>query len=225
MLVAVAAGAVMALGLGWVLGAFDADDGRSDATPTQELSGDSGGEQPSPRAELGLAEFLDRWDASLVGPYVASGTLTRTRGVTGAPTVEESADFRMARRDGRVLDQLGELAVVTSEGMQRDCQIFGPGEVACTEPIAAPTPVEERASLEQELANYLVYEHADASCLELVARGPSNFGRWGQSSVVCFDEATGAVARIETFRGDRRSIRVATAVSIDPSQEDLEPGW
>ena len=224
-LVAVAAGAVVAFGLGWVLGAFDANDGRSGAAPTQGLSGDSAGEQPSPRAELDLAEFLDRWDASLVGPYVVSGTLTRTRGVTDPHTVEESADFRVARRDGRVLDQLGEFAVVTSDGMQRDCQIFGPDEVACTEPIAAPTPSEERASLEQELANYLVYEHADDSCLELVARGPSNFGRWGQSSVVCFDEATGAVASVETFRGDRRSIRVAAATSVDPSQEDLEPGW
>ncbi|MDA3038713.1 MAG: hypothetical protein O3C27_04130 [Actinomycetota bacterium] len=112
-----------------------------------------------------------------------------------------------------------------SSGEQRDCQIFADDEVACTSPVAAVTPDEERALVASELAEYLVYEHDEAGCLELIARSPSNFGRWGQSSVVCFDAGTGAVRLIQTFRGDRQSVRVAESISDDPGPADLEPGW
>ena len=157
--------------------------------------------------------------------FRGTGTLTRTAGTGQDRTVEESLNFRQARRDGSALDQLGDTAVVISSGEQRDCQIFAGDEVACAAPISAVTSEEERALVALELAEYSVYEHTDAGCLELIARSPSNFGRWGQSSVVCFDPDTGAVRLIETFRGDRQTVRVAESICGDPDPADLEPGW
>lgn len=185
----------------------------------------SGAGTADARNVVPLDDFLDRWEASVSGTYVAVGTVTRTAGTGDERNVEESLRFRQARREDRALDQLGDTAVVISAGEQRDCQIFAGDEVACASPVSAVTPNEERALVASELAEYVVYEHTDPGCLELIARLPSNFGRWGQSSVVCFDAATSAVRLIETFRGDRQTVRVAESISGDPSPADLEPGW
>ncbi len=181
-------------------------------------------------AERPLDDFLDRWERSLVGPYVATGTLTRIRGRGADAVVEDSVGFRLARRDDRELDQLGSFAIVTAAGRQRDCQIDdtasagSPERVLCSAPVPEGTNRQERDLLARELADYQVFETDDPDCLELIAVGPSNFGRWGQSSMVCFDPATHAVRLMETFRGDDRSVRVVETLSDSPSDTDLEPG-
>lgn len=177
------------------------------------------------RQVLPLEEFLDRWEASVSATYVVVGTVTQSSGAGDARRIEDSLSFRQARNDDRALDQLGDTAVVTAFGEQRDCQIFAGDEVACASPVSAVTADEERALVASELSEYLVYEHPEVECLELIAESPSNFGRWGQSSVVCFDAATRAVRLIETFRGDRQTVRVAESLSGVPSPADLEPGW
>ncbi len=188
-------------------------------------SASSGASTTAARQVLPLDAFLDRWEASVTSTYVAVGTVTQTSGAGQERRTEDLLRFRQARIGDRALDQLGDTAIVTAFGEQRDCQIFAGDEVACTSPVSAVTADEERVLVASELSEYLVYEHPEVGCLELIAESPSNFGRWGQSSVVCFDAATGAVRLIETFRGDRRTVRVAESLSGDPSPADLEPGW
>ncbi len=185
----------------------------------------SGASTTAARQVVPLDEFLDRWEASVSATYVAVGTVTNTSGAGDERRIEDSLNFRQARTEDRALDQLGDTAVVTVSGEQRDCQIFAGDEVACASPVAAITASEERLLVASELSEYQVYEHAETGCLELIAEAPSNFGRWGQSSVVCFDAATSAVRLIETFRGDRETVRVAESLSGEPGPADLEPGW
>jgi hypothetical protein len=99
-----------------------------------------------------------------------------------------------------------------------------PPQLLCDEGSAAPTVAEERRFLEAELVGrYRLYESAEEGCVELVGQGPVVFGRFGQSMIACFDVATGALVREESFQGDRRRRLIVTEIDPGPDEAAFDP--
>jgi hypothetical protein len=218
-------GVVSALLVGGLVGgAFVAGlvggEGPQDTENEARSAEGSGG----PRNPVALEVFLDRWEAALGGTYVVQGTVTRSRGTSDGP-LEQILPFRHARAEGRVLDQMGDLATVVADGWTRDCQLFEGGEVACGSAEPALTARDERMAMAETMSgDYVVFETEDDDCLEIIGTGPVTIGRWGQSSIVCFDRSTGAVVRVLTFTGSSATVLAAERVEAAPRPGDLEPG-
>lgn len=168
------------------------------------------------------AELLNAWERSHIGPFVQTGVITRTRGdeleVTGV---------RRAVKDGLSLNQVGSTAIVIEGGQQLVCEVFDADDIQCGGAEAAPTPADRRDELAAELVpdgNYLAFTDPTAGCFLLVFDGAVALGsRFGQETLLCFDETTGAlVSSVERTGVSVETLETET-LSSEVINGDLRP--
>ena len=221
---------VLALGALLVAGAAIALVGLALSGPDNAESDVASAEpEPGPvRPEVGADGYLDLWEQSRTGTYVARGIERRWSGAPGDETLLAQVGYHHARAGDRVLVVVGGDSTITEAGVTRLCQMLdnaGAGlELYCDQGIPSPSVADERAALRAEIdRRYVVVEHPEPGCVEFIGEGPVTAGRFGQSAVVCFDPATGALTREEVFQGDRRRELVIQQVELRPTDLDLDP--
>ncbi len=170
----------------------------------------------------GLEEFLGASQRALVGPYVASGSVIRTRRVDDGDDLSTVDAYRHARSADKVLYRDGPIVVLEAAGQVRECQWLD-DDVFCGAEVPAQTLDERMSQLRSELAaDYDVYQR-QAGCFELIGRGPVVGGTYGQSAEVCFDDETGAELSRQVFDGRRTVTHVVEEVVTQPTDADFDP--
>ncbi len=208
-----AALAAGALGAGIVFAASQAFDGET-LPPTTTIV--------STRSVIEPTALLDAWERSRVGPYAIDGIIERTR----SGQIERSS-VHHARTADRAIEQMGRTALVTDPSGQRSCEILESGEVGCAAPTPAPTPAQERAVLAAVVGpggTHDVYPGQEAGCFQLIARTAVTGSLYGLSTVICFDETTGATTGYTTIQGPESATSFrATSLTSEVTDLDLEP--
>lgn len=228
--IAAAGGAVLVLMLYSLLGPLSGGSGTPARQPDSTGSGTASGVTTiARRAELDLDVYLDLWERSRLGVYVASGRERRWSEEDGEESVLGDVGYHHARDGDHALVVVGSTALFTEDGVTRTCEQMDQGQgvppqLFCDQGSPAVSAAAERRSLEAELVGrYRLFEGTEPGCVELVGQGPVLFGRIGQSMVSCFDPATGALVREASYSGARRRVLTVSSVEPVPDVADFDP--
>jgi hypothetical protein len=178
------------------------------------------------------AAFVEAWERSRTGTFVASGTVERRSEVTGAALTSEDVvaqrpPARLHRQqggvDGRVDDRLLLCAASPTEGDDgAPCQLGPPGGPTYAESVDEEV-VGLRSLLEGPTPVYEVRVEPEG-CFALEQLRPEPRAPFGVSARFCFDDATGAPTRRRVaFEGGITETLVVTQVRSDVTDADLEP--
>jgi hypothetical protein len=179
-----------------------------------------------------VGAFIEAWERSRTGTFVATGTFERRSEVTGAvissqDVVAQRPPARLHRQlggiDGRVDDRLLVCPAPPPGGSQAPpCQLGAPRGSTYDEAVAAE--VEGlRDILGAPEALYGV-ERDDDGCFALVQRRVDPRAPFGIAARFCFDPTTGApTARQVDFEGGITESLVVTEVRAEVTDGDLRP--
>lgn len=163
--------------------------------------------------------FLDAYRRSLEASYAMEGEFTRTmsdgRTLQSGLLVAQRPPDRIRRQLGGVSGEI--------DGFTLNCSTTPEGELSCAQGVPAPS---YREDVEQRVATLASYFDPNSPPLYQVWRnGPGCFRLdllravpdpvYGDFTIMCFDDAIGAMTRFELHRGDG-SIDLVEAVTVRP---------
>jgi len=179
-----------------------------------------------------VTEFIEAWERSRLGTFVAIGTYERHSAVTGSTLSSE--DVVAQRPPRRIHRQLGGV-----DGRDDDRVIVCPAPPAGEEEAAPcqlgpPSGLRYDASVAREVAGlrsvlggpdplYRVRQ-VEPGCFELVQRRIDPRAPFGVAASFCFDAATGAPsARRIRHEGGIVEVLTVTSIRAHVTDSDLEP--
>ena len=160
--------------------------------------------------------FLAAYERSLTGTYIVSGT--QTVSLDGVQIGVST--FKHVRRGDQSLEQEGAAVLMVDGAVQRVCdQPILATETTCQADQPAPTTAQRvdlfRRNLEpqgaQARADYEVYA-GKPGCWQTIGTRPMPNSPWGQTTLWCFDQATGALVLRETTTGTEQIRLEATTI-------------
>ncbi len=172
------------------------------------------------REQADINEFLAAFRTSRTGTYKVDGRVQ----VAQAGTDDTNQIlFTIVRRGAETIEVAGTTLLVSLDGQTQTCErVFGE-DLVCGEVIPTPDVDAEVASLEVLFGGtdpeYLLYAD-QPGCWQLVATTNPAPAQWGQSTTICFDEQTGAIARQTT--SSMQGTRTYVAETIDPDVTDAD---
>ena len=190
-------------------------------------------EQPTDWSDLSAA-----YERSRTATFALDGVLARDR-----PGQASTVAVRQARAEGRSLDEIGTIAIVTSNEFLRRCELIA-GRVLCTNPEPAASVDQEVAAFNQLISGpdaiYSVYEtdpvEAQAAlgavpstqanavdCWSLIAVEVGLLGQYGDETLICFETQSGVLVGRITRNGDATDTFAVTDLRFVVDQADLEP--
>ncbi len=225
-------GAVIALVI-WALMQSSADetaDDPSQAATTADTALDPSNAEPAerpttqpPRERADIDAFLDAFRRSRTGTYKVSGRVQIAQAGT-----EDTSEIIVStvRRGSEFIEEAGTTLLVGIDGKEQSCERAFGEKLLCGE-VLEPTGVDaEIAGLERLFSgtdpDYLLYDD-QSSCWQLVATSNPAPAQWGQSTTICFDDTTGAIARQTTSSTQGVRTYVAESISDEVTDADMVP--
>ncbi|MEZ5376726.1 MAG: hypothetical protein R2733_09475 [Acidimicrobiales bacterium] len=216
-------GAVIALVI-WGLMQRTSDPADNDASSPTTVAEASTGPTTQPlREQADLDAFLDAFRASRTGTYQVTGRVQIAQAGTDDTT---QLIVSTVRRGSDVIEEAGTTLLVILDGQEQSCErIFG-GDLTCGEVLVPSSADDDVAAIERLFTgadpDYLLYAEDD-DCWQLVATANPAPAQWGQSTTICFDPETGAIARQTTSSVQGTRTYVAETISGEVTDEDLIP--
>ncbi|HUW02043.1 MAG TPA: hypothetical protein VMW08_06820 [Acidimicrobiales bacterium] len=176
--------------------------------------------------EEASTSFLQHWERYRGATYAAQTVFTRER--TGGSSLRAEG-LRVQRPPDELIVSLSDAELRTDEGVTRCVGGVDAEDTRCFGPTTG-VPYEERVRAELDaLASYFVgpeplYEvtEREDGCFALDQVRPLPIAPYGRRATFCFDDATGALMRVEIVF-DNGVIERTEVTSIDPqvTDEDL----